>query len=992
MEALIALIVLAPFAGAVLALVAFLRTREVRQLSVRVAALEQELLRLRREQGPAAPAPAPVAPERPAPVEPERPPTRLPPVASDPRTGSVPPPSPPRPAVPVREPAVDAGRGAPHRAAARASWERWIGVRGAAVAGGVVAALACVLFLQHAVAAGWLRLSPGGRVAMGYAVGVGALVLGEVVRRRGLRYVPEAITGAGIVALYAATWAAHSLYDFVPLAPAGALLGATTLLCGWLAARRESALVAGLGLLGGFATPLLLESDSVSAPSLFGYLLVLDAGLLVLARRRGWAWLAALALAGTVAYEATWLGAWRGVDEPWLAVAVLGGGGLVFALGTGGGSGGAGSRLAAATRAFGLVAPLALGLQLARDVRVEAPLPPLLVLLALLAVAADWLAARRGERDVAALVAAGAAALLGAWAFDRALDDAQAWTLCGGLVGLTSIHVVALELERRRGELAPRAELPALVGAFVGLCVAARLAAAAPPTGSWPWIVALAVPAGALVRLGLGAGRGPALVAAGAVSACGLGLLAAGGLPGPVPRVPPIRPLGPELALALSAAGAAAFLAVAWRVRGPRNVPAAHAAAAFAAVLLALEGLGAGQVGGPIGGEAPALRAAWVLVLASALALSDVRAASGAWLAAAVLLAGLVAARPPHAEGAGRAAWELATAGVLALAPLALRSELARRPWAWWAAGLASFAVLPFATPRPDDAWRALPPASLALVTAAGAWVAGPRLRSWGLGEAVRGARVWLGGAAVALAALAVAVQARPSWGLVAAGLAGGGWAVLGTRLRHPGPWVASLGALGLSLAGLLAVAFLPTYRQDPSSWLWNELLWEHGGPLLGALVAARALRAGGARRSAALAGLVAVGVAFLWLNLTVVAAFADGGHLHLRLEQLPARDLALSVAWAAMALVLLVAGTVRRDGALRWASLGLLLATLGKVFLMDLGELEGLYRIGSLLGLAASLLIVSALYQRFVFVGSATDALPDRPAPEDPPGAGAAG
>ena len=42
----------------------------------------------------------------------------------------------------------------------------------------------------------------------------------------------------------------------------------------------------------------------------------------------------------------------------------------------------------------------------------------------------------------------------------------------------------------------------------------------------------------------------------------------------------------------------------------------------------------------------------------------------------------------------------------------------------------------------------------------------------------------------------------------------------------------------------------------------------------------------------------------------------------------------------------------------------------IGKVFLRDLGHLEGLYRVGSLTGLAVSLLVVSLFYQRFVFRG----------------------
>ena len=56
----------------------------------------------------------------------------------------------------------------------------------------------------------------------------------------------------------------------------------------------------------------------------------------------------------------------------------------------------------------------------------------------------------------------------------------------------------------------------------------------------------------------------------------------------------------------------------------------------------------------------------------------------------------------------------------------------------------------------------------------------------------------------------------------------------------------------------------------------------------------------------------------------------------------------------------------------MRWLSLGLLVVTLGKVFLHDLGELEDLYRVASLVGLAVSLIIVSLVYQRFVFRGGA--------------------
>jgi uncharacterized membrane protein len=46
-----------------------------------------------------------------------------------------------------------------------------------------------------------------------------------------------------------------------------------------------------------------------------------------------------------------------------------------------------------------------------------------------------------------------------------------------------------------------------------------------------------------------------------------------------------------------------------------------------------------------------------------------------------------------------------------------------------------------------------------------------------------------------------------------------------------------------------------------------------------------------------------------------------------------------------------------------------LLLVTILKCFLHDLGRLGGLYRVGSLLGLAVSLVFVTILLQKFVML-----------------------
>jgi uncharacterized membrane protein len=56
-------------------------------------------------------------------------------------------------------------------------WERWLGVRGAAVLGGIVLALAGVYLFRYSIERG--LISPAMRVAMGLTAGAGSLALAE---------------------------------------------------------------------------------------------------------------------------------------------------------------------------------------------------------------------------------------------------------------------------------------------------------------------------------------------------------------------------------------------------------------------------------------------------------------------------------------------------------------------------------------------------------------------------------------------------------------------------------------------------------------------------------------------------------------------------------------------------------------------------------------------------------------------------------------------
>lgn len=74
------------------------------------------------------------------------------------------------------------------------------------------------------------------------------------------------------------------------------------------------------------------------------------------------------------------------------------------------------------------------------------------------------------------------------------------------------------------------------------------------------------------------------------------------------------------------------------------------------------------------------------------------------------------------------------------------------------------------------------------------------------------------------------------------------------------------------------------------------------------------------------------------------------------------------SIAWLLTALGLLAYGIIYGSKTARSASLGFMLMTVAKVFLLDAGQLEGLYRVASFLGLGLSLIGLSVFYTRYIF------------------------
>jgi uncharacterized membrane protein len=173
-----------------------------------------------------------------------------------------------------------------------------------------------------------------------------------------------------------------------------------------------------------------------------------------------------------------------------------------------------------------------------------------------------------------------------------------------------------------------------------------------------------------------------------------------------------------------------------------------------------------------------------------------------------------------------------------------------------------------------------------------------------------------------------------------------------------------------------------PLWSGDPvGDWpIVNLLLLAYGVPaIFGVLFLREALRQG-ARTIAAIAGGATLVLFLVEISLEVRHAFhggvlTGGGTGN-------AEWYSYSAAWLAYAGVLLGLGILRGHAVLRYASLAVLMLTVGKVFLSDMAALTGLWRAISFLGLGASLIAIGWLYQRFVFPKPAAAPPATPPAP----------
>ncbi len=152
--------------------------------------------------------------------------------------------------------------------------------------GVVILVMGIGFFLRYSIDKGWI--APSGRVGLAILAGVGLLTGGIRLLRTVYHLLGQGLAGGGIATLYFSIFAAVNYYHLIDAIPAFALMGMITIAAGVLAVRFDSLLIAVLGIIGGYGTPVLLSTGAVNFVGLFAYMLLLGTGILGISLKKNW--------------------------------------------------------------------------------------------------------------------------------------------------------------------------------------------------------------------------------------------------------------------------------------------------------------------------------------------------------------------------------------------------------------------------------------------------------------------------------------------------------------------------------------------------------------------------------------------------------------------------------------------------------------------------------------------------------------------------------
>lgn len=1001
METIVVLLLLALLVFPVWTIVRILGLgTENREMAARIDALEEQLRRERQSNSPAS---QPVEQSPPAvPSTGFGAPTTTP---GEPSAPSAPPPLPiaERPRAPLPRPVAPAAEPPPFTPSAlvtppappsprRLNWEQFMGAKLFAWIGGVAALLGVAYFLKYSFEHD--LIPPAVRVLFGFVFAAGLVVTGLRLPRPRYAVLAQSLMGTGVVCLYAVVFAAHSVYALLGLPATFLAMALVTGTAFVLAVRLEARVIAVLGMLGGFLTPVLLPTNQDHPMALFGYLALLDAGLIAVALRRRWAFLVPLAAGGTALMQARWAVAFFRPDEPGTPAAISLSFCALFLLAyfaarrvhadreiqaeLGGATDWAEVPQAYSATVAGMVL-VAFGFAL---MFIHEPLVAarplflfgfvLLADLVLLAVA--W----KDEQIPRVHLAGGIAvfALLGLW-IGMAMTSAQlGWALALAVIYAVLHSAFPLLQQHRRADAAPDRWSQAFPALTLIVLLAPVLKLETVSLLFWPAVLVIDLIAIALAAL-TGGVLGVAAVLVLTLGAAALWIV----------QVPVTH--APVTTLLIVIAGFAVLFFVATGFLGGRvaslrgggnssapfgderaQLPVLSALLPFALLILLVLRL-------PSSDPSPVFSVALLLV---ALALGLGRVLGLGWLPLWPLLGTFALELVWHARHFALAnpvlvlAWYLGFYLCFALYPLLFRTfRTTTGPWTVGA--LAGMLTFPLVHRVFSHAW---PDTMMGLVALGFALVPVISIavlqRSIGIPPPTHHRQLaWQGGAALLFITLALPLQFDREWLTVGLALEGAALIWLYRRVPHRGLPATGMTLLVVAFARLAFNPAVLAYHPRSDTPLLNWYLYAYGLVIAALFTGAKLLHAPEDQlpkvRGRALLNTLGTVLAFLLLNVQIADFFSPPGSRVLTFDFSGhfARDMSYTIGWSVFALALLLAGIWKRQRPARIAALVLLAVAVVKLFFLDLARLEALYKIGALFGVALVATLASFAYQRFL-------------------------
>ncbi|TPN85362.1 DUF2339 domain-containing protein [Aquimarina algicola] len=130
-------------------------------------------------------------------------------------------------------------------------------------------------------------ISPLTRIILGYVTGIALLIIGMRLKKKYKNFSAVLVSGAMTI-MYFITFLAYNLYELIPQTFTFVLMVVFTAFTVLAAINYNKQVIAHIGLVGAYAVPFLLSDGSGRVEILFGYMAIINIGILAIAVTKYW--------------------------------------------------------------------------------------------------------------------------------------------------------------------------------------------------------------------------------------------------------------------------------------------------------------------------------------------------------------------------------------------------------------------------------------------------------------------------------------------------------------------------------------------------------------------------------------------------------------------------------------------------------------------------------------------------------------------------------